>query len=195
MATITINLFDSNDNATAFAAQQGETFEQILQHEDVQNWFESSPDYEDGDDITDYIVDINGAGVEGNDDVIALLLRATVQDDDCITFSFEAARAAREAANLDAAANGDGSAEGVAIVSISGGLQTARVNITNGVTTVRQAILTDAVRARSGMSDAQLRDATVIYKGRLLSSNDMDSIRLEDADIIELSPRVAATKG
>ncbi len=195
MATITINLFDSNDNATAFAAQQGETFEQILQHEDVQNWFESSPDYEDGDDITDYIVDINGADVEGNDDVIALLLRATVQDDDCITFSFEAARAAREAANLDAAANGDGSAEGVAIVSISGGLQTARVNITNGVTTVRQAILTDAVRARSGMSDAQLRDATVIYKGRLLSSNDMDSIRLEDADIIELSPRVAATKG
>ena len=195
MATLTINFFDANDNTVTFAAESGETFAQVLQHGDVQAWFESSNEYESGDDIKDYIIDINGADVAGNEDVIDLLLRAQVQDDDCISFDFTVDSDDEE---LDNAVNGNGEAsgaEGVVIVSIAGGLQTARINVTNNVTTVRGVIFSDAVRARSGMSDAQLREATVIYKGRLLSSNDMDSIRVNDADIIELSPRVAATKG
>lgn len=195
MATLTINFFDANDNTVTFAAESGETFAQVLQHGDVQAWFESANEYESGDDIKDYIIDINGADVAGNEDVIDLLLRAQVQDDDCISFDFTVDSDDEE---LDNAVNGNGEAsgaEGVVIVSIAGGLQTARINVTNNVTTVRGVIFSDAVRARSGMSDAQLREATVIYKGRLLSSNDMDSIRVNDADIIELSPRVAATKG
>ena len=195
MATLTINFFDANDNTVTFAAQSGETFAQVLEHNDVKAWFESSNEYEPGDDIKEYIIDINGADVAGNADVIELLLRAQVQDDDCISFDFTVESGDAE---LDQAVNGNGAAsgaEGVVIVSIAGGLQTARINVTNNVTTVRNVIFSDAVRARSGMSDAQLREATVIYKGRLLSSNDMDSIRVNDADIIELSPRVAATKG
>jgi hypothetical protein len=34
-----------------------------------------------------------------------------------------------------------------------------------------------------------------MYKGQLISYNQMDSVRVNDADIIELAPRVAATKG
>lgn len=194
MATLTINFFDANDNTVTFAAQSGETFAQVLEHNDVKAWFESSNEYEPGDDIKEYIIDINGADVAGNADVIELLLRAQVQDDDCISFDFTVDSDDEE---LDNAVNGGeaSGAEGVVIVSIAGGLQTARINVTNNVTTIRSVIFNDAVRARSGMSDAQLREATVIYKGRLLSNNDMDSIRVADADIIELSPRVAATKG
>ena len=196
MATITINLFDSNDNMTAFSANAGETFADVLGHQDVQDWFEASPDYEPGDDITDSIVEINDADVEGNDAVIDMLLRAAVQDGDSITFDFEAATANTDA-DLNDAINGAGAsgAEGVVIVSISGGLQTARINITNGVSTIREVLFNDTVRARSGMSDAQLREASVLYKGQLISYNMMDSVRVNDADIIELAPRVAATKG
>ena len=194
MATITINLFDSNDNMTAFSANAGETFADVLGHQDVQDWFEASPDYEAGDSITDCIVEINDADVEGNDAVIDMLLRAAVQDGDSITFDFEAPTANTDA-NLDNAINGTSGAEGVVIVSISGDLQTARINITNGVSTIREVLFNDTVRARSGMSDAQLREASVLYKGQLISYNMMDSVRVNDADIIELAPRVAATKG
>lgn len=195
MATITINLFDCNDNMTAFSANAGETFADVLGHQDVLDWFEASPDYEAGDEITDSIVGINDADVEGNDAVIDMLLRAAVQDGDSITFDFEAATAAADA-GLDNAINGGTSgAEGVVIVSISGGLQTARINITNGVSTIREVLFNDTVRARSGMSDSQLREASVLYKGQLISYNMMDSVRVNDADIIELAPRVAATKG
>jgi len=196
MATITINLFDSNDNMTAFAVTAGKTFAEVLNDQDIQNWFEASPDYEDGDDIRDSIVEINDADVEGNDAVIDMLLRAAVQDGDSITFDFEAATA-EEDEDLDNAVNGANvsGAEGVVIVSISGGLQTARVNITNGVSTIRDVLFNDTVRARSGMSDTQLREASVLYKGQLISYNQLDSIRVNDADIVELAPRVAATKG
>jgi hypothetical protein len=197
MATITINFFDSNDNMTSFSALQGETFAQVLGHDDVQAWFEASPDYEAGDNILDSIVEINDADVEGNAAVIEMLLRAAVQDGDSITFDFVAATAAADE-GLDNAINGGAAAsgsEGVVIVSISGGLQTARINITNGVATIRDVIFNDTVRARSGMSDTQLREATVMYKGQLISYNQMDSVRVNDADIIELAPRVAATKG
>lgn len=196
MATITINLFDCNDNMTAFSANSGETFADVLGHQDVLDWFEASPDYEAGDEITDSIVEINDADVEGNEAVIDMLLRAAVQDGDSITFDFEAATAAADE-DLDNAINGGNAsgAEGVVIVSISGGLQTARINITNGVSTIREVLFNDTVRARSGMSDAQLREASVLYKGQLISYNMMDSVRVNDADIIELAPRVAATKG
>ena len=196
MATITINLFDCNDNMTAFSANAGETFADVLGHQDVRDWFEASPDYEAGDSITNCIVEINDADVEGNDAVIDMLLRAAVQDGDSITFDFEAATAAADE-DLDNAINGANAsgAEGVVIVSISGGLQTARVNITNGVSTIRDVLFNDTVRARSGMTDTQLREASVLYKGQLISYNQMDAIRVNDADIIDLAPRVAATKG
>lgn len=194
--SINVNFFDANENLTTFVANPGETFEQILNHEDVQAWFNESDADADAD-ITDCISDINGADVEGNEDVINLLLRASAQDGDNITFTFTANT---EDEDLDSVLNRSGNAaasgaEGVVIVSIAGGLQTARINITNGVTTVREAIYNDTVRARSGMTDSQLDGATVMYQGRLLSNNDMASIRLNDADIIELAPRVAATKG
>lgn len=194
MATITINFFDCNDNLTTFAAEAGETLAQILEHQDVIDYFENS-DAEPGTDIEDYIVEINDADVEDNPTVIRMLLRAAVQNGDSISFAFEAGR--DDAEQLDNAVNGNDAAgaEGVVIVSIAGGLQTARINITNGVTTLQAVIFNDTVRARSGMTDTQLRDATVSYKGRIVSYNEMGAIRVSDADIIELAPRVAATKG
>lgn len=194
MATITINFFDCNDNLTTFAAEAGETLAQILEHQDVIDYFENS-DAEPGTDIEDYIVEINDADVEDNPTVIRMLLRAAVQNGDSISFAFEAGR--DDAEQLDNAVNGNDAAgaEGVVIVSIAGGLQTARINITNGVTTLQAVIFNDTVRARSGMTDTQLRDATVSYKGRIVSYNEMSAIRVSDADIVELAPRVAATKG
>jgi len=199
--SINVNFFDANGNLTVFAATAGETFAQILQHPDVKEWFEAGKDLDDddieaGEDIVDYISEINDEDVEGNDTIINMILRGNAQDGDSISFNFYANTDAEDMAN-QVGGNGDEAegASGVAIVSIAGGLQTARINITNGVTTVRAAIFNDTVRARSGMTDRQLEEATVMYKGRLLSANEMQTVRVYDADIIDLAPRVAATKG
>lgn len=195
--SISINLYDNTDALTTFVAEQGETFADILNHDDVQEWFDSS-DADPDMDITEYISTINGADVEGNDAVIDVMLRATAQDGDEISFTFEIDNEENE--DLDdvlnrengAAASG---ASGVVIVSIAGGLQTARINITNGTTTLRDVIFNDTVRARSGMSDAQLNEATIQYHGVCYSGNQLSGVRVNDADIVELAPRVAATKG
>ena len=195
--SIFINLYDSTDALTTFVAEQGETFNDILNHADVQEWFDNS-DADPDMDITEYISTINGADVEGNDAVIDVMLRATAQDGDEISFTFEIDNDENE--DLDdilnrengAAASG---ASGVVIVSIAGGLQTARINIINGTTTLRDVIFNDTVRARSGMSDAQLSEATIQYKGTCYTGSQLSNVRVNDADIVELAPRVAATKG
>ena len=195
--SITVNFFDANENLTSFIANEGETFQDVLNHQDVQDWFEAA-DKEYGDEIEDYIVEIDGADVEDNSTIINIMLRATVQDGSSITFDFiantEEDEDLNEAINREGGAAASG-ASGVVIVSISGGLQTARIDITNGVTTLRDVIFNDTVRARSGMTDAQLREATVLYQGQLKSGAELDCVRVNDADIVELSPRVASTKG
>ena len=155
--SISIRFYDANDTLTTFIANEGETFEQILEHDDVQEWFDNS-DADCDDEIVNCISSINGADVEGNGATAA-------------------------------------GASGVVIVSIAGGLQTARINITNGTTTLRDVIFNDTVRARSGMSDAQLSEATIQYKGTCYSGQQLSNVHVNDADIIELAPRVAATKG
>lgn len=196
--SITINFFDTTDTLTTFVANEGETFNDILNHEDVQEWFNNS-DADCDDEIFDCISTINGADVEGNDAVIDIMLRATAQDGDEISFTFTADNEENE--DLDDAINREGNgataagASGVVIVSIAGGLQTARINITNGTTTLRDVIFNDTVRARSGMTDAQLSEATVQLHGTCYSGNQLSSVYVNDADIVELAPRVAATKG
>ena len=195
--SISINLYDSTDALTTFVAEQGETFNDILNHEDVQEWFDNS-DADPDMDITEYISTINGADVEGNDAVIDVMLRATAQDGDEISFTFEIDNDENE--ELDDVLNREGGAaasgaSGVVIVSIAGGLQTARINIVNGTTTLRDVIFNDTVRARSGMSDAQLSEATIQYKGTCYTGSALSSVHVNDADIVELAPRVAATKG
>ena len=195
--SITVNFFDANENLTNFIANEGETFRDVLNHEDVQEWFDAA-DKEYGDDILDYITEIDGADVSDNEAVINIMLRATVQDGSSISFDFIADTEDDE--ELDDAINREGGAaasgaSGVVIVSINGGLQTARIDIINGTTTLRDVIFNDTVRARSGMSDAQLREATIMYKGQVKVGCELDSVRVNDADIIDLSPRVASTKG
>ena len=195
--SITVNFFDANENLTNFIANEGETFRDVLNHEDVQEWFDAA-DKEYGDDILDYITEIDGADVSDNEAVINIMLRATVQDGSSISFDFIADTEDDE--ELDDAINREGGAaasgaSGVVIVSINGGLQTARIDIINGTSTLRDVIFNDTVRARSGMSDAQLREATIMYKGQVKGGCELDSVRVNDADIIDLSPRVASTKG
>ena len=195
--SITVNFYDTTDTLTTFIANEGETFNDILNHDDVQEWFDNS-DADCDDEIVDCISSINGADVEGNDAVIDIMLRATAQDGDEITFTFTADNEENE--DLDHAINREGNgaaagASGVVIVSIAGGLQTARINITNGTTTLRDVIFNDTVRARSGMSDAQLSEATIQYHGTCYSGNQLSNVYVNDADIVELAPRVAATKG
>ena len=196
--SISIRFYDANDTLTTFIANEGETFEQILGHDDVQEWFDNS-DADCDDEIVNCISSINGADVEGNDTVIEIMLRATAQNDDEISFNFVVDNDENE--DFDATINREGNgataagASGVVIVSIAGGLQTARINITNGTTTLRDVIFNDTVRARSGMSDAQLSEATIQYKGTCYSGQQLSNVHVNDADIIELAPRVAATKG
>ena len=197
MSTISVRFYDSADILTTFIAEEGETFNDILNHEDVQAWFDNS-DADPEDSIEECISSINGADVGGNEAVIDLMLRATAQDGDEIVFDFEVENEENE--TLDNAINREGAAaaagaSGVVIVSISGGLQTARINITNGTTTLHDVIFNDTVRARSGMSDSQLAQATIQYHGTCYSGDSLYNVRVNDADIIELAPRVAATKG
>ena len=205
MATINVNLEDFTGNSITITVQEGTTFEAVLEEEDAQAFFEAS-DADPDDDIKDYISEINGVDVEDNETLRDMLLRSTPTDGNTIEFSFmvdEDEDEDEDGADEGSQTNGGTAtgARGVVIVELGGGLQTARIDITNGATTVREAVFNETVRRRSGMNDEMLNACTIRVigggsAGNYISGSELDNTRVTDGQVIEVNQRrVAATKG
>ncbi len=84
---------------------------------------------------------------------------------------------------------------GIVTVATSGGLQTTNVDIINGITTIKQAISAEKVKARSGMSEAQISSCNILFNGEQVTAEFADSKVLYSGDTICLTARVASSKG
>lgn len=172
-----------SQNATRnFNFNEGTTLEQLINHDSVQEFFGAEPA-----DIKESLTEIDGAAV--SDAVKPYIISAALRDGMTVTFDLESeesdAPAAAEAASED----------GVVTVYTSGGLQTSIVQIKVGVTTVRDAVYNDTVRARSGMTDTQLSNCVVTLNEEELTPAMVNSKTLSSGDVITLTARSASTKG
>ena len=84
---------------------------------------------------------------------------------------------------------------GVCSVLIGGGLQSVNLEIELGRTTVQDVIHNDRVRARSGMTDAQLSSCSVFINNVEITANAIPQRLVNNNETIVLSPRAAHTKG
>ena len=84
---------------------------------------------------------------------------------------------------------------GMVMVETSAGLQSTNVAIDVGVTTVHEAIYNDAVRARSGMTDAQLSSCVIMMGEDEVSQEEAHERVLNSGELISLNIRVASKGG
>lgn len=84
---------------------------------------------------------------------------------------------------------------GTCTILTSGGLQSTNIQIVNGVTSVHDAIYNDAVRTRSGMTDAQLSNCNVTINDVPVDPGQLNVHKVVNGDVVKLDIRVAHTKG
>jgi len=177
MKNITIIATENNASRT-FVAAEDETLRSVLEHEDVLNFFDG-----DADVIRDNFEAYNGTDMS-NEAVASALLNAVVNDGDVIEIG------------LDGSDEGENNEVqgGTCVVATSGGMQETEVTITEGMT-VRDAVYSEAVRARSGMTDAQLSASNFAINGEQIAAANLGSRQVRNGDRIVLSPHAACTKG
>lgn len=173
-----------SQNATRnFNFNEGTTLEQLINHDSVQEFFGAEPA-----EIKESLIEIDGAAV--SDAVKPYIISAALRDGMTVTFDLES-----EESDAPEATAENASEDGVVTVYTSGGLQTSIVQIKVGVTTVRDAVYNDTVRARSGMTDTQLSNCVVTLNDEELTPALVNAKTLASGDIITLTARSASTKG
>ena len=113
-------------------------------------------------------------------------LNAVVNDGDTVEIGLEGCD---EGAEVEDDAQG-----GTCVVATSGGMQETEVTITEGMT-AHDAIYSEAVRLRSGMTDAQLSASNFTINGEPVAANLLGTKLVRNGDRIVLSPHAACTKG
>lgn len=144
--------------------------------------------------VADAIDELNGNEI--TDGIRSLILDSAVQDDMTVSVDLEAdaePEADEGAQNGEAAPQNGG--YGVCSVLIGGGLQSVNLEIELGRTTVQDVIHNDRVRARSGMTDAQLSSCSVFINNVEITANAIPQRLVNNNETIVLSPRAAHTKG
>lgn len=144
--------------------------------------------------VADAIDELNGNEI--TDGIRSLILDSAVQDDMTVSVDLEAdeeTEAAEDTQNGEAAPQNGG--YGVCSVLIGGGLQSVNLEIELGRTTVQDVIHNDRVRARSGMTDAQLSSCSVFINNVEITANAIPQRLVNNNETIVLSPRAAHTKG
>jgi hypothetical protein len=194
--SIRINLVDSNNNTKTVLVPAGTTFRQIIERDDVDELFPN-------DVAADAVISCADTDISDGGRLADIVLDAEAQNNDTIVFDAEFDMDEEEVAedlgvDQSAPAGSDtvSSAVGHVIVLISGGIISVKLAITPNMSTVADALSNAAVLARSGMSAAELADATVKYRGEILSTADSRrTTRLQDGTVIEVNARTASTKG
>ena len=144
--------------------------------------------------VADAIDELNGNEI--TDGIRSLILDSAVQDDMTVSVDLEADEAPEadeDTQNGEAAPQNGG--YGVCSVLIGGGLQSVNLEIELGRTTVQDVIHNDRVRARSGMTDAQLSSCSVFINNVEITANAIPQRLVNNNETIVLSPRAAHTKG
>ena len=145
--------------------------------------------------VAEAIDELNGNEI--TDGIRNLILDSAVQEEMTISVNLEA-----DGEDDDADAteqNGEAAPQnggyGVCSVLIGGGLQSVNLEIELGRTTVQDVIHNDRVRARSGMTDAQLSSCSVFINNIEITANAIPQRLVNNNETIVLSPRAAHTKG
>lgn len=180
MKEITIN--GINGSSIQFAVEDNSTIAEVCAHQTVCEFFD-----EDADTIKDNLIEMNEGDVSR---FRATVLTARPNDGDVLLFDLDG-QVSNDGEDEDA----EGGEPGIVVVATSGGLQTTNVAIICGRTTVHDAIYRDEVRARSGMSDAQLSNCNIILNDETISESASHDRTLRNGDTITLSARAASSKG
>lgn len=180
MKEITIN--GINGSSMQFAVEDNSTIADVCAHQTVCEFFD-----EDADTIKDSLIEMNEGDVSR---FRATVLTARPNDGDVLLFDLDG-----QVSDADEDADAEGGEPGIVVVATSGGLQTTNVAIICGRTTVHDAIYRDEVRARSGMSDAQLSNCNIILNDEPISESASHDRTLKNGDTITLSARAASSKG
>lgn len=148
---------------------------------------------EQADAVAEAIDELNGNEI--TDGIRSIILDSAVQDDMTISIDLEADAEPEDGADQQDGANNAQTGVGVCSVLIGGGLQSVNLEIELGRTTVQDVIHNDRVRARSGMTDAQLSSCSVFIDNVEITANAIPQRLVNNNDTIVLSPRAAHTKG
>lgn len=146
---------------------------------------------QDADNICEAVEEINGTAVP--DAFRSTLLNAAITEDMVVAVDIDVA--AEEDEGDQNQVESEVGAPGVATVYTSGGLQATNIEITCGVTSLRDAIYNDCVRSRSGMSDAQLSNCDIMVNDGVVAADALDRVVCNNGDRIVLSIRTCHSKG
>ena len=181
MKNITI-ISTVNEATRTFVASEDETLRSVLTHDDVKAFFDT-----DAEEILDSLNSYNGTAVS-NDRIAAIFLDAQVEDGDQVEIDLE---------GEESETDGDGPEDeegGIATVFSNGGIQQTEIHITPGMT-ISDAIYSEAVRQRAGMTDAQLSNNKVYVNNEEVPACRLTERKVKNGDEIVLSPRAAHEKG
>ena len=189
MKTITIHSNNNVSRTVACEDVNGEgkttTIKDVCAYEAVCDFFDC-----DVEGIAESLIEVNGNEV--SDGIRNIMLNSAVENDEDLVFDIDDDKEeATDAAQNEGAQTG----AGICTVYLSGGLQTVNLDITVGQTTLNDVVHNDVVRARSGMSDAQLTSCTVFVNNEEVPAAAVAQRLVRDGDQITLSARPVHQKG
>lgn len=199
-----VTIYDANDNTLNLEVLNGTIVADLCERDDVQEFF----------DIYD-TEELKAAFEQLNEEHIPSFLRSTVLGalvEEGATYHFGLESADEDEDDYDYEDEDEESGtppvapvvpeedrdiprRGMVMVETSAGLQSTNVAIDVGVTTVHEAIYNDAVRARSGMTDAQLSSCVIMMGEDEVSQEDAHERVLNSGELISLNIRVASKGG
>ena len=182
-----ITIQSANGWERNFAIEDTDTLENLLTSQAVCEWFDAEPH-----DILEHLEGYDGTEVGESQAVIRAILSAIPDEDAIVEIGLEV----KEDDDDDKATGEDAEGTtGFVTVYTNGKLAHTAVQITNGETTVKQAVFNGRVRDVSGMCDAQLSGCPVFRNGQLVDAANLDHVKVHNNDEIVLGPPVANTKG
>lgn len=186
--SIEITIIDSNDKEVTFNSGDTTTIRQICEEAAVLNLFGNHEDS-----MLSELDEIDDSGFP--EAFRGTLADSVPAEGTRLTFLSEFQDAEEEVVEPVAPAGPVVGALGIVVVEISGGLQTAQVPIVNGVTTLKEVVYSDTVKARSGMDDVRLSNCTVMLNDLEVPACQQESRKVVTNDVISLNVRYAGTKG
>ena len=84
---------------------------------------------------------------------------------------------------------------GIVTVSTNGGMVSTKIEIEDGVTTVRTVIYDPVVLSRAGMDDTAMSNCMVVLNGDIINPNNIHIRKLHAGDTLDITPRFVSKLG
>lgn len=84
---------------------------------------------------------------------------------------------------------------GIVTVSTNGGMVSTKIEIEDGVTTVRTVIYDPIVLNRAGMDDTAMSNCMVVLNGDIINPNNIHIRKLHAGDTLDITPRFVSKLG